>query len=259
MSCACSIRYFTAFMSAPESAITWIDFLRHEVVISVTVHGYVCPSGWHRYIQRRHFREWIEIGSSPHISKSRQLFTALINASSVLAAKTFAKSKQNPAELTTYQAPCEALSETQDSSLDSRVSHKAWSLHLHCATFSKHCQLLSHRQPWYNEWASLILFITEKRESMKVVSMPKLNGLSLFSGIQPEFSPVSCSEWRETKKGKTIPIISGRIFRGLSESLDRVGLSVKTYLEYSVSRLTQFAPIWSVKATKLGETVQWTV
>ena len=66
----------------------------------------------------------------------------------------------------------------------------------------------------------------------------------------------SHSVWQETRKGKTIPVTSGQNFRGWSESLDRVGLSVKTYLEYSVSRLTQFAPIWSVKATKLGETVQ---
>ena len=60
------------------------------------------------------------------------------------------------------------------------------------------------------------------------------------------------SAWQETKKGKTIPVISGRNFRGWSESLDRVGLWVKTYLEYSVSRQTQFVPTWSVKATKSG-------
>ena len=62
----------------------------------------------------------------------------------------------------------------------------------------------------------------------------------------------SRSVWQETKKGRTIPVISGRNFCAWSETLDRVGLSVKTYLEYSVSRLTQFAPIWSVKATKSG-------
>lgn len=62
----------------------------------------------------------------------------------------------------------------------------------------------------------------------------------------------SHSVWQETKKGKTIPVISGRNFRGWSEKLDRVGLSVKTYLEYSVSRQTQYVPIWSVKATKSG-------
>ena len=60
------------------------------------------------------------------------------------------------------------------------------------------------------------------------------------------------SAWQETKKGKTIPVISGRNFRGWSESLDRVGLWVKTYLEYSVSRQTQSVPTWSVKATKSG-------
>ena len=62
----------------------------------------------------------------------------------------------------------------------------------------------------------------------------------------------SRSVWQETKKGKTIPVISGQNFRGWSKSLDRVGLSVKMYLEYSVSRQTQFVPIWSVKGTKLG-------
>ena len=60
------------------------------------------------------------------------------------------------------------------------------------------------------------------------------------------------SVWQETKKGKTIPVISGLNFRAWSETLDRIGLLVKTYLEYSVSRQTQFVPIWSVKGTKLG-------
>ena len=78
--------------------------------------------------------------------------------------------------------------------------------------------------------------------------------LTLFTEVSLAYD--SRSVWQETKKGRTIPVTSGQNFRGWSESLDRVGLSVKTYLEYSVSRLTQFAPIGSVKATKLGETVQ---
>ena len=74
--------------------------------------------------------------------------------------------------------------------------------------------------------------------------------LMLFTEVSP--ADDSRSVWQETKKGKTIPVISGRNFRGWSESLDRVGLWVKTYLEYSVSRQTQFVPTWSVKATKSG-------
>ena len=74
--------------------------------------------------------------------------------------------------------------------------------------------------------------------------------LMLF--MEASLADDSRSVWQETKKGKTIPVISGRNFRGWSESLDRVGLSVKTYLEYSLSRQTQFVPIWSVKATKSG-------
>ena len=62
----------------------------------------------------------------------------------------------------------------------------------------------------------------------------------------------SHSVWQETRKGKTIPVISGLNFRGWSEKLDRIGLSVKTYLESSVSQQTQFVPIWSMKATKSG-------
>ena len=74
--------------------------------------------------------------------------------------------------------------------------------------------------------------------------------LTLFTEVSLAYD--SRSVWQETKKGRTIPVTSGRNFRGWSERLDRVGLSVKTYLEYSVSRLTQFAPIWSVKGTKSG-------
>ena len=74
--------------------------------------------------------------------------------------------------------------------------------------------------------------------------------LTLFTEVS--LADDSRSVWQETKKGRTIPVTSGQNFRGWSESLDRVGLSVKTYLEYSVSRQTQFAPIWSVKATMSG-------
>ena len=63
---------------------------------------------------------------------------------------------------------------------------------------------------------------------------------------------VSPSAWQETKKGRTTADIYGRSFCGWSQSLNRVGLSVKTYLAFCVSRQTQFVPTWSVKVTTLG-------
>lgn len=72
--------------------------------------------------------------------------------------------------------------------------------------------------------------------------------LTLFT----EDSPVSPSAWQETRGGKTTPVTCGRSFRAWSEKLNRVGLSLKTYLVSCVSRLTMFAPIWKVKATVSG-------
>lgn len=72
--------------------------------------------------------------------------------------------------------------------------------------------------------------------------------LTLFT----EDFPVSPSAWQETKKGKQTADIYGRSFRAWSPSLDRVGLLLKTYLEYCVSQQTQFVPTWSVKATASG-------
>ena len=62
----------------------------------------------------------------------------------------------------------------------------------------------------------------------------------------------SPSVWLVTKKERTMPVTCGQNFRGWSETLNRVGLSLKTYLASSVSRLMTFAPIWSIKATKSG-------
>ena len=62
----------------------------------------------------------------------------------------------------------------------------------------------------------------------------------------------SRSVWLESRKGQVIPVTSGRSFRGWSGSLDRVGYWLKTYLEYSSSRRTGYAPTWSVKATVSG-------
>ena len=58
--------------------------------------------------------------------------------------------------------------------------------------------------------------------------------LTLFT----EDSLVSRSVWQETRKGRTIPVISGLNFRVWSEKLDRVGLLLKTYLESCTSQLT---------------------
>ena len=61
--------------------------------------------------------------------------------------------------------------------------------------------------------------------------------LTLFT----EDSLVSRSVWQETRKGRTIPVISGLNFRVWSEKLDRVGLSLKTLaknLESCTSQLT---------------------
>ena len=74
--------------------------------------------------------------------------------------------------------------------------------------------------------------------------------LTLFTEDFP--AEVSPSAWQETKKGKTTAVTCGLNFRGWSESLNRVGSLVKTYLEYSVSQRTMYAPIWSVRATQSG-------
>ena len=79
-----------------------------------------------------------------------------------------------------------------------------------------------------------------------------MRGYSRQLMLFTEASLVSPSAWQVTKKGRTMPVTSGRNFRDWSETLDHVGLLLKTYLEYSVSQLMTFAPIWSIKATKSG-------
>ncbi len=80
--------------------------------------------------------------------------------------------------------------------------------------------------------------------------LSQIQQLTLFT--EDSLADVSPSAWQESNKGKQTNDIYGRSFRAWSESLNRVGSSVKTYLEYCVSRLTMFAPTWSVKATKSG-------
>ena len=74
--------------------------------------------------------------------------------------------------------------------------------------------------------------------------------LMLFTEDFP--AEVSPSAWQETRRGKRTAVTCGLSFCGWSPSLNRVGLWVKTYLEYCVSRQTQFVPTWSVKATASG-------
>ena len=58
--------------------------------------------------------------------------------------------------------------------------------------------------------------------------------------------------WLESKKERGTTVTYGRRCSELSESLRRVGSSVRTYLESCELPLTTFARTWSVKATKSG-------
>ena len=68
--------------------------------------------------------------------------------------------------------------------------------------------------------------------------------LTLF----PEDSPASLSPWLESKKAKGTTVTSGRKCSELSESLRRVGLSVRTYLESCELPLPTLYRTWSVRA-----------
>ena len=92
-------------------------------------------------------------------------------------------------------------------------------------------------------WPNVPLF-----EDIKIYEVQMSEQLMLFT----EDFHVSPSAWQESKEGKTTAVISGRSFRAWSEKLNRVGLSLKTYLEFCVSQQTTFAATWSVKATRLG-------
>lgn len=83
------------------------------------------------------------------------------------------------------------------------------------------------------------------------MSGPVYEQLTLF----PEDSPANPLVWLESKKAGRMTVTYGLKCSGLSPSLRRVGLSVRTYLESSTSRLTMFVPIWSVRATKSGYTI----
>jgi hypothetical protein len=64
--------------------------------------------------------------------------------------------------------------------------------------------------------------------------------------------PVSPILFVGNGREKTTSDISGRSFRGWSESLNQIGLWVKTYLESCLLPRTTFVKIWSGKATPSG-------
>lgn len=68
--------------------------------------------------------------------------------------------------------------------------------------------------------------------------------LALF----PADFPASLFPWLESKKGKTTTGICGRKCSELSESLRRIGSSVRTYLESCELPLPMLYRTWSVKA-----------
>ena len=74
--------------------------------------------------------------------------------------------------------------------------------------------------------------------------------LTLFTEVSP--AEVSRSVWPETSRGRKTAGIYGLNFRAWSESLNRIGLLLRMYLELSSSRQTQYVPTWSVKVTASG-------
>lgn len=79
--------------------------------------------------------------------------------------------------------------------------------------------------------------------------------ISLFSAEASLDDPANLSVWPESKKAKRTNGSFGPKCSELSESLRRVGFSVRTYLESSTSRQTRFVPIWSVRVTKSGYSI----
>ena len=63
-----------------------------------------------------------------------------------------------------------------------------------------------------------------------------------------EASPASRFPWPESKGAKKTTVTSGLKCSGLSESLRRVGWSVRTFLESCALPLPTLSKVWSVKA-----------
>ena len=79
---------------------------------------------------------------------------------------------------------------------------------------------------------------------------PDVNQLILFTeGFPDHASPLA---WQVSKKGKMTQGIYGPKWRGWSEKLSLVGAFLRTYLEFSTSQVTTFAPTWSVLVTTSG-------
>ena len=64
----------------------------------------------------------------------------------------------------------------------------------------------------------------------------------------PADSPASRFPWLESKRGKKTTVTSGLKCSGLSESLCRVGWSVRMFLESCALPLPTLSKVWSVKA-----------
>lgn len=66
--------------------------------------------------------------------------------------------------------------------------------------------------------------------------------------LSQEASPASRFPWPESKRAKKTTVTSGLKCSGLSESLRRVGWSVRTFLESCALPLPTLSKVWSVKA-----------
>ena len=77
--------------------------------------------------------------------------------------------------------------------------------------------------------------------------------LTLFT--EASLVDVNHSVLQDSKKGKTTTDTSGLSFRDWSESLNRIGSWLKTYLEFCVSLRTKCVLTSKVKATKSGFTI----
>ena len=66
--------------------------------------------------------------------------------------------------------------------------------------------------------------------------------------LSPAASPASRFPWLESKRAKGMNVTSGLKCSGLSESLRRVGWSVRTFLESCALPLPTLSKVWSVKA-----------
>jgi len=81
-------------------------------------------------------------------------------------------------------------------------------------------------------------------------AMPASERRKLMSSLAD--SPVSPSPSSEGDREKKTSGFCGRNLQESSRKLDRFGLSLKTFLEYSIWQSTMCSPIWSLRATPQG-------